>query len=212
MDIRQQTINGFDKHAQWYHDTFMQFDLYNDTYNLFCETLNNPNARILEVGCGPGNITHYLLNKFPNYKIDATDLAPSMIQKAKENNPTANCFLLDCMAINSLPDSYNGIVNGFCMPYLSKQECLQFIADSAVKLHSNGVLYFSVIEDNYSKSGIYPTSDGTGKYQLYYHEADYLLGALDKADFQLIELIRKPYPNKQGGKDTHAIYIARKNK
>lgn len=208
--MRQQTINEFDKHAQWYHDTFMQFDLYNDSYELFCESLNNPNAKILEVGCGPGNITYYLLSKYPNYKINATDLAPSMIQKAKENNPSANCFLLDCMAINSLPDSYNGIVNGFCMPYLTKQECLQFIADSATKLLANGVLYFSVIEDRYSKSGIYPIADGTSEYQIFYHEAYYLLEALDKNGFQLIQLIRKPYPNKQGGNDTHAIFIARR--
>lgn len=210
MNIREQTIVGFNNHAQWYHDTFMEFDLYNDTYDFFISALNQPNAKLLELGCGPGNITHYLLNKQPNYSIDATDLAPAMLQKAKQNNPTANCFLLDCMALSTLPNKYDGIVNGFCMPYLSKEECLKFIKDASSQLNPNGVLYFSIIEGDYTKSGVFTTSDGKSEYRIFYHEADYLQEALTQNGFELLRLFRKPYPNKTGGNDTHAIFIARK--
>lgn len=39
----------------------MDLDLYNDTYDAFCQAVYKPGARIFEIGCGPGNITRYVL-------------------------------------------------------------------------------------------------------------------------------------------------------
>src|SRR5690606_4608879 len=98
---------------------------------------------------GPGNITRYLLAKRPDFTIDAIDIAPNMIELAKQNNPTANFEVMDCRGIAGISKKYDGIICGFCMPYLSKSDCGQLIADSANLLKDNGILYFSTIEGNY---------------------------------------------------------------
>jgi 2-polyprenyl-3-methyl-5-hydroxy-6-metoxy-1,4-benzoquinol methylase len=67
----------------------MDLSLYDESYDDFCQLLQKKNASILEIGCGPGNVTKYLLGKRPDYKIHATDAAPSMLALAKINNPTA---------------------------------------------------------------------------------------------------------------------------
>ena len=56
------SIALWDKIAKWYEDIFMHFDLYNNSYNHLCRLLPQPKAEILEIGCGPGNISRYLLN------------------------------------------------------------------------------------------------------------------------------------------------------
>ena len=53
MDRYQETFNTWNKVAKLYQDKFMDLDLYDDTYDTFCEAVNIENATILEIGCGP---------------------------------------------------------------------------------------------------------------------------------------------------------------
>ena len=100
---------------------------------------------------------------------------------------------------------------GFCMPYLSKDECRKLITDSSKLLESRGLLYFSAMEDDYSKSGFETTSfSGQDKVYIYYHQADFLTECLTKNGFQIIDLQRKDYPEPNGTFLTDMIFIARK--
>ena len=89
MDNYQETFETWNKLASLYQDKFMDLELYNESYDAFCNSIAKENANILEIGCGPGNITKYLLLKRPNYQIYGIDVAPNMIELARQNNPTA---------------------------------------------------------------------------------------------------------------------------
>jgi trans-aconitate methyltransferase len=130
MDKYEVTIKTWDLLAQKYQDGFMDLNLYDESYDVFCELLEKKSASILELGCGPGNITKYLLNKRPHYKIHATDAAPSMIALARKNNPTATFEVIDTRNISELKNKYDAIVCGFCLPYLSETDCIKLIEDS----------------------------------------------------------------------------------
>lgn len=93
-------IEGFNKLAQVYQDKFMDMDLYDDTYDEFCGLIKGHNAKVLEIGCGPGNITRFILNQLPELHIHAIDLSEEMVALARENNPTAVVEVMDCRAIN----------------------------------------------------------------------------------------------------------------
>src|SRR5690606_38021251 len=101
MDRYQITFQTWDKVAEVYQDIFMDMALYNNTYDAFCSLIRNPNPRIFEIGCGPGNITRYLLSKRPDFKIEAIDIAPKMIKLAKTNNPQATFRVMDCREIDT---------------------------------------------------------------------------------------------------------------
>ena len=209
MDSYQITFAAWDKVATQYQDTFMNMDLYNDTYDIFCEKIANHQARIFEIGCGPGNITRYLLSKRPEFHIDAIDISPSMIQLAKENNPTASFALMDCREIDLVTEKYEAIICGFCLPYLSKEDCEKWVHDCAQILNKSGVLYFSTIEGKYEQSG-YETGSTGDKMYVYYHEAIFLMECLEKNHFCEIEWTRIHYLKKDGSKSVHIICMARK--
>src|SRR5688572_20967975 len=139
MNRYQTTFQTWNKIAGIYQDKFMDLDLYNDTYDAFCNLIGKPNAAIFEIGCGPGNITKYLLTKRPDFKIEAIDVAPNMIELAKENNPTADFNVMDCREIDTLTKTYDGIICGFCLPYLSKDDVAKLIQDSANLLSGGGI-------------------------------------------------------------------------
>lgn len=210
MDKYQQTIDIYNQVASAYQDKFMDLDLYNDTYDQFCALIEKKDPKIFEIGCGPGNITRYLLKKRPDFKIEAIDVASNMIQLATENNPTADCKIMDCRQIDRITDRFDGIMCGFCMPYLSKEDCTKLIGDASILLNPDGIFYFSVIEDNYNKSDYETSSNGQHTVYVYYHQEDYLREALEQNDFEIIDLPRKSYPKPDGTTSTHLIFIARK--
>jgi cyclopropane fatty-acyl-phospholipid synthase-like methyltransferase len=204
------TLQTWNKLAQQYQDKFMEMDLYNATYDQFCEVIANEKATILELGCGPGNITKYLIAKNPNYTILATDTAPSMIALGKNNVPEAQFQLLDSRNILELNRTFDGIISGFVLPYLTKEEAIEFIKNSSQLLHKNGVLYFSCIEDDYSKSEIQTSSDGQFKMQVYYHQEDYLLKTIAENGFKIQAISRINYEKSESETAVHLVIIGRK--
>ncbi|MND58364.1 Trans-aconitate 2-methyltransferase [compost metagenome] len=208
-DPYQQTFQTWNKVASLYQENFMDLDLYNDTYDRFCKLIEKEGAKVFEIGCGPGNVTKYLLAKRPDLYVEGIDIAPNMIELAKKNNPTANFQVMDCREIDRLTDMFDAVMCGFCMPYLSKEDCAKLIKDCSNLLNPGGVLYFSVIEDEYSKSGCETNSLGDKMY-IYYHEVPYLQDYLKENSFDQIEIERKEYVKAGELHSIHMIFIAKK--
>nr|WP_262901713.1 class I SAM-dependent methyltransferase [Chryseobacterium sp. OSA05B] len=78
---------AFDKSAKIYQDKFMDVSLFADTFNFFCDHIEADDAEILDIACGPGNITKYILDRKPDYKVLGIDLSPKMLDLAQANNP-----------------------------------------------------------------------------------------------------------------------------
>jgi 2-polyprenyl-3-methyl-5-hydroxy-6-metoxy-1,4-benzoquinol methylase len=211
MDKLAATIKTYNKCAVAFQNKFMEMDLYNNSYNHFCNRVEITNPRILEIACGPGNITKYLLSKRPDFNILAIDLAEKMVELAKKNNPTADFRVMDCRDILSLHEKFDAIICGFCMPYLSNEECSKLIADMAVLLNPGGTVYFSTMEGNDSRSGFENTSfSGENQVYVYYHQSEFLKNQLEKYGFENIELMIQEYPEPDGTFTNDLIFLARK--
>ncbi len=209
MDKTEVAVGVFNKLAGLYQEKFMNVDLYTDTFDLFCSSVTKANATVLELACGPGNITKYLLKKRPDFNILGTDLAPNMIKLAQMNNPEAVFRLMDCRDIGLMDEKYDGIMCGFGLPYLSKEEALKLVSDASRLLNHNGVLYLSTMEDDYGKSGLKKGSTGDEIF-MHFHQADYLTGAIEENGLHIISIARKEYPAADGTTTTDLVMIAGK--
>jgi len=202
-------VGVFNKCATEYQEKFMNVDVYKDSLDLFCDSIPNKNALILELACGPGNITKYLLNKRPGFKIFGIDLSANMLAIASISNPSAEFQLMDCRDIGKLGKKYDGIMCGFCLPYLSKEEAIQLIRDAAELLAPGGLIYISTMEDDYNRSGMQTSSSGDQLY-VHYHQADYLAKALKENGLTIIDLRRQQCPANDGTIATDLLIIAGK--
>jgi len=187
----------------------MTLELYNDSYNILIEQITNKHAKILEIGCGPGNISNYLLNKNPNFKIKGIDIAPSMIELATVNNPSAKFEVMDIRKIDTIKDEFDAIVCGFCLPYLSKKDCSKLIADAKSLLSSKGILYLSFVEGDYDESGFISGSNGNRTY-FYYHNLEFIENELALNAFIKTKQIKVAYGKNNGEEETHTILILKK--
>ena len=207
MDKTKLAVEIFDRRALDYQTKFLDFDLYNDTFDKFCELITKSNAEVLDLACGPGNISKYLLKQKPDLKILGIDLAPKMIELACSNNPRATFKVMDCRDICSLNKKFDAIMCGFCLPYLTKEEAIELIGNISECLNKGGVFYISTMEDDYERSGFQKSSDGKDQMFIHFHQADYLQGALEKNELQLRTIERKEYP---GAKTMDLILITTK--
>lgn len=209
MDQSKHAVAIFDKYAALYQTKFMNVDLYGDTFDFFCDRMPKPNSTILELACGPGNITKYLLGKRPDLKILGTDLAPNMIRLAQENNPTAVFRLMDARDLAKTGKQYDGVMVGFCLPYLTKEETKKLIADTLKVLNPGGCVYFSTMEDDHGKSGYRKGSQGDEIFMHFYTGA-FLVETLEENKFQILLSERKISEMTDGSKVTDLIIIAKK--
>jgi trans-aconitate methyltransferase len=208
MDQSGEIARVFNKYANSYRDRFSSLNLYNDTYDFFLGLLPKSNAKILEIGCGPGNITNYLLSQQPSLDILGIDLAEEMLAVAAEYNPHARFRKMDCCNVAALTEKFDAVICGFCLPYLSKEDCSKLIADSADLLNEKGIIYLSAIEGNYENSAYETSSNREDKLFIYYYNEKFLAEKLRSNNFEIRHTILKSYQKADGTQNTHLIIIA----
>ncbi|MDQ6471850.1 methyltransferase domain-containing protein [Flavobacterium sp. LHD-80] len=208
MNKYKETFETWNKIANLYEDKFMNLSLYDETYDFFCDALKPDQLNIFEIGCGPGNITKYLLSKKPNLQIKGIDIAPKMIELAKANNPSAEFKVMDTRELSSLNQKFDAILCGFCLPYLSKEDCSKLITDSEKILLNNGILYLSFVQGKPSESGFISGSTGDRTY-FYYHTLEDISNQLLINNFEVLKLFEINYP-KGEFIEIHTIIIANK--
>lgn len=210
MDKYNLNKNTFNKLASQYQDRFMDYDGYLDTFDVFINTIDKEDAKILEIACGPGNVTKYLHSHRSDYNIYGIDVAPKMIDLARINNPTAKYDVMDCRFLSHVSDSFDAIMCAFGMPYITKEDTIKLINDSCNILEENGILYISTMEGNYEDSEYVKSSAYKESTFVYYHEVSYLKEALEINKMKVLHEIRQPYQNAEGKEFVDLFLIAKR--
>lgn len=209
MNHNEETFATWNKIADLYQEKFMDLDLYDSTYDAFCDLVTTQSASILELGCGPGNITRYLQKVRPDFKILGTDVAPNMLELARKNVPTARFEEMDAREIGTLKQSFDGIVCGFCLPYISSSEAKKFIVDSHKALNERGAIYLSFVAGDESLSG-YKTGSSGDRIYFHFHPLESVLSSLKNAGFENLATTHVEYSKTEKGTDIHTIIIGTK--
>ena len=190
----------FNKYALEYQEKYMDLNLYSGALDLVIDLLEKKNASLLDMGCGPGNITKYLLDKNQDLNILGVDISENMIALARKNNPEADFKVLDCREIYSLNEKFDVILGGFLLPYLNAVEVAKLILDAKGLLKPQGLLYLSTIEAGKTDSGFQVSaSDDQDTLYTHYHTLDFLKWNLENNHFEIRHSTYLHNPNNSTG-------------
>jgi SAM-dependent methyltransferase len=173
MDHSALTRKTYNAVAQQYHDKFSQISIYDASYKQFAELLT-ANARVLEIGCGPGNVCQKIMAMQPQIDWLGIDLAEKMVEIAQQVNPTAHFQTGDARQLSGFEPGFNGILGGFCVPYLNSKETIALLKDAWQLLAPAGVLYLSSVIGEYTQSRMVSNSQGDQSVFLHYYPADFI--------------------------------------
>ena len=186
QDPNQTTVATFDANADQYLAYFKTFTLYRPSFDRLMAALSLQQKTLLEVGCGPGNVSHYLLSKRPDLKILGIDLAPRMVALAKKLNPEQQYEVMDCRQLQQLTGPFDAVVAAFCLPYLNHQEAKNMVTQCTDLLPSGGVIYLSSVEGSPADDGLEQSGAASGSTYVYHHDVQWLSGLLETLGFNLL--------------------------
>jgi cyclopropane fatty-acyl-phospholipid synthase-like methyltransferase len=210
-DPYESTFRTWKQLAEVYHEKFKDITLYDASYERFCSLILNETPSILEIGCGPGNVTHWMKSRLPNSTILATDFAPEMLEVAKTVVNNVQFEVLDARNIHSLTSTFDAIMCAFCIPYLIKEDLNSFFEAASAKLNNSGIIYISSIDDDYENSQLRSNRPGPSMPVRYYRESD-IVPLFETHEIEHLETIRINYPLPTGENQIHMILLGQKNK
>src|ERR1035438_7683157 len=187
----------------------MDLAIYDDSYREFCERLKPGRVRVLDAACGPGNVSRYLMAQRTDLDLLGIDLAPRMVELAREAVPLARFAVHDCRHLLELKLRFDRIICAFGLPYLSREEATAFISAASQALAPGGVFYLSTMLGKNEDSGFERCSTGDQVY-INYHSEDEVVGSLQQCGFRLLKQIRMPSPSAAVKRTTDLIVIAEK--
>jgi len=94
-------------------------------------------AKIIDVGCGPGNSTQVLVQRWPGSQVTGIDNSPAMIEKAKTDYPDQLWKISDA-GKDKFPDTYDIVFSNATIQWIPDHAALfnKFFQN----LNKNGVL------------------------------------------------------------------------
>jgi predicted TPR repeat methyltransferase len=155
------------------------------------ETLNKFDfSKVIELGCGTGKNTKYLLKKAD--KIIGLDFSQEMLNKAKSKirDQRAEFKKVDLMAEWNIENDYADLIT--CSLVLEHIKDLDFIFNQAnKKLKNDGIYFISELHPFKQYSGSkakFETDNGTQELETYVHHISEYLNLATENGFELVEL------------------------
>lgn len=114
--------------------------------SVISENENDENIKILDLGCGPGELIEELNNKFNNLDITGVDFSEKMLEVSKKRNPNAKHIQMDVADLYKLNDKYNIIICTHSLPYYKEPEKVMVELNRLLK--DEGKIYIGFASGN----------------------------------------------------------------
>lgn len=202
-----QTIEAYNDSATEYENTIAKLANYNETYDFLVELINK-DGLVLDLGCGPANISKYLKIKKQEIRITGIDLSVKMIEIAKKNIKDG-CFIESDVLTYKSDVKYNAIIIGFAFPYLSISEISRLMENTSDNLVNGGLLYLSFMEgerEGYER----PSFKQSVKFYIYYHKTSVIIDMLKNNKYSVMKTWQLDYSESDGSVTKDIVIIAKK--
>lgn len=187
------TVATFNRLADRYAEKYFHLDRYDRLLERFVKRIESSGASILDVACGPGNVSAYLATLSPNLQLVGVDLAEEMVQQARRRVPSAEFMVKDCRHIDELKQVFDAAVFAFGLSYLTDDDATRFFKSLNTILAESALLYLATITGDPSRSGFETSSRGDSIY-LEYRSVNDIVSMVERAGYKVdfMEVIASP--------------------
>lgn len=137
MDLK----DTYNKIAKDWHADHHADDWWHEGTNKFLSFLK-PQARILDVGCGAGHKTHYLIGK--GFQVMGVDFSENLLAIAKREVPNAEFVLADMRDLSEINGQFDAIFSQASLLHIPKKGAPDVLSHWLEKLKSGGYFYLAV--------------------------------------------------------------------
>lgn len=145
-----------------------------------------PGGRVLDVGCGAGIKTRYLVSK--GLKVLGIDFSEKFVEIAQREVSTAEFRLLDMRNVEELGESFDGVFAQASLLHIPRAEVGEMVARLASVLKPAGYLYIAVKGVNEKEEDVVQENDYGYEYERFFsfHRMGELEEHVKKADLEVV--------------------------
>lgn len=211
VDFCLVSVATFNRLADRYAEKYFHLDMYDPYLERFVKRIDSQGASVLDVACGPGNVSAYLAKVRPDLKLIGIDLAEGMVKQARLRVPSAEFLVKDCRHIGELEHVFDASAFAFGLSYLTDDDAIRFFGSLNATLADTAMLYLSTITGEPTWSGFETASSGDKVYMTYRSVGD-VVSMVERAGYRVdfMEVIASPANASKSTQDL--ILIAQREK
>jgi SAM-dependent methyltransferase len=183
-DLCLVSVATFSRLADLYAEKYFHLDMYDRYLEQFVKRIEPQGASVIDVACGPGNVSAYLAKVRPDLKLIGVDLAEGMVKQARLRVPSAEFLVKDCRQIGELEHVFDASAFAFGLSYLTDDDANRFFSSLNAILADSAILYLSTITGEPSSSGFETSSSGDRVYIKYRSVGD-VVSMVERAGYRV---------------------------
>ncbi|MDO8529950.1 MAG: class I SAM-dependent methyltransferase [bacterium] len=133
----------YNKIAESWHKDHQTDNWWQEGTDKFVSLLKEGSS-VLDVGCGGGTKTKYLINR--GLKVLGVDFSENLIEIAKREALGGKYLVMDINNIDTLEENFDGVFMQAVLLHIPKKEAEGIIKKAVQKLNAGGYLYIAVKE------------------------------------------------------------------
>ncbi|MFC2034122.1 class I SAM-dependent methyltransferase [Chloroflexota bacterium] len=197
LDVTNITKNTYDQIATGYSDKID--NLVSDSWvgkyeqqllDEFLRMIDTSNPDILDIGCGNGKDTAYLMKK--GALVDSVDYSPNMLEEARKRVQNGRFHQMDMRKLKFPDEEFDGVWANGCIYHVPKSEINLVISEIIRVLKPSGILSFNAKEGIGERLEINPKSYGGGSRFYAYYNIKEMTKILEKSGFRIIKTENYP--------------------
>lgn len=202
--IKENIKNVYKKYAKEFDEKIASLEIYKESYDYLLYKIQD-NSSVLDLACGPGNVSYYLKKRMPGLEITGVDISEEMIDIAKRRIQDGE-FIVNDICNVKFKTKFDCVICAFAIPYLNLQETAHVIRTISQILNSNGHFYLSFMEG--TKMGFEKQSfTDNEELFIYYHPEEAVLERLDQHFLSATKKFEIDYNEQDGTITNEIIYI-----
>ena len=177
----------FNKYASEYQKNYFDVSNYSNVLDVMLDKLHQDKPVILDIACGPANLSSYLRSRIPGAQIVGIDISDKMLELARQNILDGQFYCMPYNKMDSLEHDFDAIVCGFLLPYLNPSEKDLLFALVFENIPKGAFAFISTMVLDKYKARNRRSRDGKHEVIMHYHSGPSMIKELIEMGFRLIE-------------------------
>jgi len=202
--IKENIKSVYEKYAKEFDEKIACLEIYNESYDYLLNKIQD-NSAILDLACGPGNVSYYLKRHMPGLAITGVDISKEMIDIAKGRIQDGRFIVKDICEVE-FKTKFDCVICAFAIPYLNLQETAHVARIISQSLDNNGHFYLSFMEGTKEGLGKQSFTDNDELF-IFHHPKEAVLEILDQQSLSVLKKFEIDYNEQDGSITNEIIYI-----
>jgi ubiquinone/menaquinone biosynthesis C-methylase UbiE len=209
-DYNSESVATFDRNAARYAEKYFSLRDYDSYYQALTAEIPAGPFRFLDLACGPGNVSAYVMAQRPEAEILCVDQAPLMLEEASRRMTGIEVLLADCRDLGAVAARFHAAAFFFGLSYFNDTDAAKVLAELFRVMLPGAPLLLATVAGEPERSGLQVNAAGDRVFSFLRLRAE-IESLVRQAGFTLVQSGTIPSPANASLQSEDVVIMARRS-